>query len=236
MNPTPDPNSTPERAPAAPGRGAGAARFRQEFLQECRHGQRKLREDSLWNRLTSAQRDTLDGWLFAENLGYAQVVTRVRDEFGLPTSVASVGRYFRRRARERQADELVESQAAAEAINRLPVSTGQLRAAALKLASKAALQLVTEQPERLEDVVALTRLLLESEANDLRRERLRLEARQFEHAMATATAGDLPKLRAYLKVIADDDQLSGEAKVQRVRDLLFGWGQVKAPPPTPGAN
>ena len=116
------------------------------------------------------------------------------------------------------------------------MSNGQLRAAALKLASKAALHLAITEPERLEDVVALTRLLLESEANDLRRECLRLEARQFEHAMANATAGDLPKLRAYLKVIGDDDRLSGEEKTQRVRDLLFGWGQVKAPPPTPGAN
>ena len=34
---------------------------------------RKLRNDSSWNRLTYEQRDTPEGWLFDENLGYAEI-------------------------------------------------------------------------------------------------------------------------------------------------------------------
>jgi len=78
---------------------------------------RKMREDSTWKRLTPEQRETLEGWLFDENLVYASVVERVREEFGLQTTVASVGRYYRSRARLRQVLELLEAQLAANALN-----------------------------------------------------------------------------------------------------------------------
>lgn len=44
---------------------------------------RKLRDDSTWNRLTPDQRETLEGWLFDENLGDAKTLARMQAEFGL---------------------------------------------------------------------------------------------------------------------------------------------------------
>ena len=61
---------------------------------------RKMRDDSTWNQLSPEQRETLEEWLFDENLGYEKTVKRVREEFGLETTIASVGRFYRRRARE----------------------------------------------------------------------------------------------------------------------------------------
>src|ERR1035441_8756389 len=114
------------------------------FLPEnCR--MRKMRDDSTWNQLTPEQRETLESWLFDENLGYAKTLARVQEEFGLEATIASVGRFYRRRARERQVEELVEAQAAANELNDLPVSVASLREAAVKLVGKAALKLAGEK-------------------------------------------------------------------------------------------
>src|SRR5260370_29170425 len=40
----------------------------------------KMRKDSTWNRLTSAQRAKLEKWLFEGNLSYAEAVARAHKE------------------------------------------------------------------------------------------------------------------------------------------------------------
>src|SRR5260370_9883061 len=81
----------------------------------------KMRKDSTWSRLTSKQRAKLEKWLFEGNLGYAEAVARARKEFGVKGTVASMGRYYRRRAQERQPAELLEAQIAAAGGNDSPV-------------------------------------------------------------------------------------------------------------------
>jgi len=183
---------------------------------------RKLREDSTWSQLTPAQRETLEEWLFDENLGYAKTRARVQKVFGLETTVASVGRYYRRRARERQARELVEAQGAARALNALPVSVADLREAAVKLVGKTALTLAAERPEQVEALVAAARLLLESEDNEIRRARLRLAERQLDYEATAASQKELPHLRAHLADVGGNAALSEEEKHQRVHAILFG--------------
>lgn len=155
---------------------------------------RKMREDSTWNRLTSPQRETLESWLFDENLGYTEVLERVQQEFGLKATIASLGRYYRHRARERQVKELLYAQLAANELNKLPVSAANLREAAIKLMGKAALQLATEKPEQFEQLASYTRLLLESEENDIRRARLRLAEKWFDYEAVAASQPELPRL------------------------------------------
>lgn len=184
---------------------------------------RKLRDDSTWNQLTPEQRETLEAWLFDENLGYAKTLERVQKEFGLEATMASLGRYYRRRARERQVEELVEAQAAASALNELPVSVANLRDAAVKLVGKAVLKLAGERPEDLAQLVSFTKLLLASEDNDLRRSRLKLAEKYFDYEATAASLKELPRLRAYMDVIGDDASLSHDEKMKRVHAILFGW-------------
>jgi hypothetical protein len=188
---------------------------------------RKLRDDSTWNRLTSEQRKTLESWLFDENLGYAKTLERVEKEFGVEATIASVGRFYRRRARARQVEELVEAQAAASELNELPVSTDSLRGAAVKLVGKAVLKLASEKPAELEQLASLTRLLLESEDNDIRRPRLKLAERYFDYEATAASLKELPQLRAYLAVIGDDTSLSHDEKIKRVHAILYGWDRAR---------
>ncbi len=77
----------------------------------------KMRSDSTWNQLTPEQRETLETWLFEENLACSETVERLRREFGLQATVSSVGRFCRRRAAERQAEDLAEAQAATFDLN-----------------------------------------------------------------------------------------------------------------------
>src|SRR5215831_5996290 len=102
-------------------------------LQVTVRSMRKLREDSTWSYLTPEQIEMLEEWLFEENLGYAKVVERVKKEFGIETTIPSVARYYRRRAPERQAQELLEAQFDANALNRLGVDINSLRDATLTL-------------------------------------------------------------------------------------------------------
>jgi hypothetical protein len=189
---------------------------------------RKMRDDSTWNQLTPEQRETLESWLFDENLGYAKTLERVQKEFGVDATIASVGRFYRRRARERQVEELVEAQAAANELNDLPVSVASMREAAVKLVGKAVLKLANEKPEELEHLVSFTKLLLESEDNDLRRSRLKLAQQYFHFEATAASLKELPQLRAYLDVVGGDTSLNHEEKIKRVQAILFGWDRSKS--------
>jgi hypothetical protein len=189
---------------------------------------RKLRDDSTWNRLTLEQREQLDEWLFEERLGYADALARAEKEFGLTASLSSMGRYYRRRARERQAKELAMAQLTADELNDLPVSTDSLRTAAVKLVGKAVLKLAGEQPEQVEELASLTKLLLWSEDNDIRRPRLKLAEQHFHFEATAASLDELPKVRAYLDVIGDDASLSHDEKIKRAQMMLFGWKKYKS--------
>ncbi|MGD0814510.1 MAG: hypothetical protein ABSA83_12970 [Verrucomicrobiota bacterium] len=184
-----------------------------------------MRDDSTWSQLTLEQREALESWLFDEKLGYAKTLERVQKEFGVEATIASVGRFYRRRARERQVEELVQAQADANELNDLPVSVASLREAAVKLVGKAALNLATEKPEQLEQLVSFTKLLLESEDIDIRRSRMKLAQRCFDYEATAASQKDLPQLRAYMQVISDDTSLTYDEKIKRVHAILYGWGR-----------
>jgi hypothetical protein len=188
---------------------------------------RKMRSDSSWYRLTPEQRLTLEVWLFEENLGYAKTLERVQKEFGVEGTIASLGRYYRCMAQERQIFGLMKAQKAADVLNAMPGTTDELRTAALKLVGKAVMELTGESPEQLEQLVALTRILLESEDNDIRRSRLKLAERYFHFEATAASLKDLPRLRAYLDAVGDDTSLSHDEKIKRVNAILFGWDRSK---------
>jgi len=187
----------------------------------------KLRSDSTWNQLTPEQRETLETWLFDENLGYAETVERVRREFGLQATIASVGHFRRHRAAERQAEDLADAQAAAHGLNDLPGNVTGLREALVKLAAKTAFNLATDQPDDLRPALPLIKLLLASEAIEIRHSRLKLAQTRFEHHAATAALQELPNLRAYLKALENDTSLTWDEKTDRLRAFLYGWDSPK---------
>ena len=181
----------------------------------------KPRSNSLWNQLTSAQRDLVDQWLFDDHLAYDAVLARAKADFGLEASRTSLFRYYQRRARQRQMADLIDAQAMADAVTAPELNTDAMRAAAIKLVAKTTLKLAWERPEQLKELESLARILLLSEDNDIRRGRLRLEEDQFNYKAAVAASQEIPNLASLLLRIQDDDSLSPEAKLDKVHALLF---------------
>jgi hypothetical protein len=181
-----------------------------------------MRDDSTWNRLKAEQREKLESWLFDENLGYVETLARVQKEFGVDATISSLGRFYRRRARERQSGEMLAAAVQANELNEMPVSADTLRAAAVKVIGKAVLKLAIEKPGQVQELAALTKLLLESQDNEIRLGRLKLAERYFHYEETAAAWDELPKLKAYLEAVGADQSLDDKAKLERVQAILFG--------------
>jgi hypothetical protein len=193
--------------------------------RQLHHTMRKMRDDSAWNRLTLVQLALLDDWLFKDRLGYAKALALVEKEFGLQVSVSSMGRYYRRRMRVRQAANLVTAQVTADELNALPVNMDDIRKAISKALGCAVLQMAAEEPENVEMVVKLAsafNVLLKGEENDIRRQRLKLAEMYFDFEKAAAFEEELPQARAQFLAISRDPNLSDKEKTKRLNKLLFG--------------
>jgi hypothetical protein len=187
---------------------------------------RKMRGDSNWKGLTFEQCQKVEEWLFEENRCHAEVAARVKQQFGVETSRWSVGRFYRHRVRMRQSLELVEAQVASDQLSAMPAKTEDMRAAAIKLMAKTAVKLATEKPEELEQLTSLAKVLLESEQNEIRLRRVKLEERYYDFEANTACAKELEKVRAYPIAVGDNENLSAKDKHDRVVELLFGKDTV----------
>jgi hypothetical protein len=191
---------------------------------------RKLREDSTWNQLSPGQRETLEDWLFEENLGYDKTLARAREEFGVEATMASLGRYYRRRAGERQVEELAEAQAAADELNGLGITVPRLREAALKLVGKAALKVATEKPAEVQQLVSFTKLLLESEAHDIQRERQKLAEKHFQLSESAAARKQEPRSTSLLDILENAGGMTIKEKLNHSEHVLPGRGSEKPAP------
>jgi hypothetical protein len=133
----------------------------------------------------------------------------------------SLSRYYQRRLKERQMTGLVEAQALSDAVGAPELNTDSMRAAAIKLVARTTLKLACERPEQLKELESLAKVLLLSEDNDIRRGRLKLEQDHFHYDAVAAASEEIPHLAGLLLKIEDDEDLSEEAKLDKVHALLF---------------
>lgn len=159
--------------------------------------------------------------MFDEHLSYDAALERVKTEFGLEATPMSLSRYYQRRAQERQMEALVQAQAMSDVVADPKLDTDAMRAAAIKLVAKTTLKLACERPEQLKELESLAKILLMSEDNDIRRGRLQLEMEQLQQEASEDVGGELPKLARLLVKIEEDDDLTEQAKMAKVHDLLF---------------
>lgn len=135
---------------------------------------RKIRADAKLERLSPGQRVRLRIWLEDENRTYADVVQRIRAEFGLSVGKSAVGLYYRRHVLPDQADDLAHASTVLAAL-----SAGAADLATLYQAKALAWSaLARPQPE-----VRLATKLLHGvwrvEKRELARQRLALNARRI---------------------------------------------------------
>lgn len=187
---------------------------------------KKVRSDSTWHGLTWEQCEKVERWLFEENRSYAETSELVKTHFGRETSTSSVGRFYSQRARVRRAMELMEAQVAADQLQVMPAKTADMREAAVKLLAKNAVILGMEKPGDVAGLMSMTKLLLESEENEIRLRRVKLEEQYYDLQANTIGAKELEKVRSYIKAVGDNEYLNEKAKIDLVVKLLYGKDKV----------
>jgi hypothetical protein len=125
----------------------------------------KPRSDSAWRRLTPEQKETLEGWLFEESLGYREVLERAQKEFGVTASIPSLAGYYQRLARERKFNRLAEAKDwALDAAADTPKINDVLDYAVRNLIGVTVYEMAVEGPEKVKvkEIGQLMKLLLQN--------------------------------------------------------------------------
>ena len=184
----------------------------------------KLRCDSPWVALSAEQRETLEGWLFEENLGYTEVLERVQREFGIAATKMSISRYYQRLAAERSHRELLDLNSAVTEMRRIGVDREELSAAVMSLLAKRLLKLLLESPDRLKEIAWLGNVLVGNEGQEIKRGWLTLGREKFELDVARERAEEEAerKMMEEANADAENDYAEEDAQVLAIRRHLFG--------------
>ncbi len=177
----------------------------------------KIRSDSIWNSLPPERRKIFEGWLFEERVSYAAARERAQKEWGVEGSLASVGRFYRRIARDRVVDDFEELAETAAEVDGADGKLEGLRASAMKVLSMQLLERAVERGE-VKDLALLGRVLTQSEEREIQRGRLALAREKFEFKAAKAALTQL----SLLDQIKQEDEAREEARVEAIKLSIFG--------------
>ncbi|HEX3798459.1 MAG TPA: hypothetical protein VH413_07130 [Verrucomicrobiae bacterium] len=208
---------------------------------------RKSRSDASWNALSPEQQSILEGWLFDNHLSYVKALKRATEELGFTGSLASLKRFYQRKSQERMVRDLAESNRDAAEIDGVKVDAERLQRAGLKILAQKFFRRMRD--EEIADVGLTSKLVLQAEANgmkrerlevqranqELRRERLQFERESWEFSVVEEALGMLPELNElkWARDSAADPDLEDE-RINAIRTRLFGADVVKRCPATAG--
>ncbi len=184
-----------------------------------RAGIGKLRSDSTWAALTSEQRETLEGWLFDENLGYTEVLERAQKEFGITASKTSLIRFYQRAAAERAQREFLDLETTIREMKGLEVNVNEMQSAAMCLITKRLMKLSLESPEKVKEMAWLGSVLVQNEAQNIKRGWLDIGREKFEFEVAAEV---LARKAAEPPPRNEDGYKAEDEAVLRIRRGLFG--------------
>ena len=172
----------------------------------------KLRSDSKWNALTAEQRETLEAWLFEENLAFREALKRAQEEFAITASLGSLAEFYKHLARERWRRELRETAETSEEIGKTKVRSSELVRTAMTAVANRMVQLAVESPGKVRELVSLGRLLMTNEGLEIDRLRFELEDLRMEAAMEEHGRKRTEKVRLqtmFLEAIAASPKAAG---------------------------
>jgi len=129
----------------------------------------KLRSDSVFSQLTVEQVETLEGWLFEENLSYKEALERVRNEFKVEASLTGLRRFYRRLAMGRHKEDLVEMASVCREALKECAADGKMYAGLLALAMKTAVELAVQKPDKYREFTTLFRAVTSAQGMEMKR-------------------------------------------------------------------
>jgi hypothetical protein len=189
---------------------------------------RKPRADSFWDQQPPARLAELERWLFDENLSYEAALKKWAELYDACGSLASLARWRSGLAQERMLEKIASSAKAANSVvEKFQENPSNTYAALLQMIGQAAFDAHLNGKSDLDlstlkDLAELTSVGLKARHDTaslaLKQEDIRLKRDRFEFDAAKAALAKLPELRA----IAGNKALDQTAKIQAVRERLFG--------------
>jgi hypothetical protein len=175
----------------------------------------------LLKNLTPEQAELLEKWLFEDCLSYGQVVPLVEKEFNIKVGVKSLFNFYRKQSRQRTVNRILHSAQNANAVLKAfaenPADTYQ---AVLNIAGQIAFDKALKNPDQ-PDVATIrefTKLLISAKQEKLAEKKFGHDREKWEFDIAKACAAH----HAQLEAIATDKNLNDEARIQAIRERLFG--------------
>ena len=171
--------------------------------------------------LPAEGREILDGWLFDQNLSYAEVVRRSFSKWGVRLYRSSLSRYYRAGVQARTLERLGNSAKCANAVMKKfaahPADTYQL---VLKMAGQIAFEKALDSKNSVDTrtIGDLVKILIKARKEDLEIQKLRLERDKWEFGAARACRQHMAEIQAIIK----DNYLDEDAQVLAIRRRLFG--------------
>jgi len=181
-------------------------------------GRPKLRADSTFANLTPDQRETIEGWLFDENLAYSVVLNRLHRDFGLRATLPSLARYRQRLAVERTHRESLGIDNVLRQVNDADLPFEKIATAAMTLAAKRLLVLAIESPHKTKDFARLARLVFAHQRRQISQHWLDIGRAKFEFDAAIATLLHHFKIQEHI----EDESINDEQKIRKIREDMFG--------------
>ena len=193
----------------------------------------KLRCDSTWKFLTPDQKQTLEGWLFDQQLGYDELLRRVSEHFGITASKTSLCNYCQRLARERVEHGMNDAQAVAKTAEKSKLDVSTTTEAALKMVGQRLMESAVK-PISAKELIALTKVLLVSQQQEIQFGWQELSRERFEFKASKAALKAAP----LLKEMDQQDEERELARIEQIKYGLFGkqWDKIRRPAPLPAAG
>jgi hypothetical protein len=133
--------------------------------------------------LTAGQRETLEGWLFEENIGYQEARERLEKEFGMKASMRALSEFYQMTARQRMEKEFRSVKGIGGEIDKLEVELEDLGGTAMILVAKRMIQLAVDSPDKVLEMASLGRVLVANDAQEIRRRWLEMEEDRREREL-----------------------------------------------------
>lgn len=171
---------------------------------------RKPRADAKLRNLPSDQRTALTDWLVDEGMSYKDAKRRLKDEFGLSTSIGAIGDFWQKecfslrfsKARS-QADELVEL---------MRESDSNFDEVTLHAIGQRAFDLSVSKEANVQDLAALAKIMGDSARLQLQQRKLELDLDKWRAAAKTEIEKGLDALYDEIKGNPEAMELFGKMK------------------------
>jgi hypothetical protein len=171
--------------------------------------------------LPAEARETLDVWLFDQNLSYAEIARRGLKNWNVTFCRTTLRRYYHRGVQSRALERISRSARCANAVMKQfedhPADTYQL---VLKMAGQIAFEKAIESENGVDTrtLGELIKILITARKEDLGIKKLQLERDKWEFDAARACRQHMSEIQAITK----DNYLDEDAQVLAIRRRLFG--------------